>query len=84
MRFTSWWEDIVNTDRDEMLRKNAYDKWEAAGRPDGQHDKHWRDAESEFSTPEDEELTDKEAHRGDAPTPSSDLPKVGEFSSVNK
>lgn len=72
----------MNTDRNEMLRKNAYNKWEAEGRPDGQHDKHWRDAESEFSTLGDEELTDKEAHRGDAP--SSDLPKVGEFSSVTK
>ncbi|WFR97643.1 DUF2934 domain-containing protein [Rhizobium tumorigenes] len=74
----------MNTDRDELLRKNAYHKWEAEGRPDGQHDKHWRDAEREFSTVAEEELTDKEAHRGDAPTPSTELPKVGEFSSVNK
>ena len=46
----------MNFDREETLRKRAYEKWEADGRPEGEHEKHWRDAESEFSTAEGEEL----------------------------
>ena len=74
----------MDTDREETIRKSAYQKWEADGRPDGDHQKHWRDAESEFSTIEGEQLPDREEREEDASTPSSDLPKVGEFSSANK
>ena len=46
----------MDFDREETLRQRAYEKWEADGRPEGQHEKHWRDAESEFSTAGGEEL----------------------------
>lgn len=72
----------MNTERDAMLRTSAYHKWESEGRPEGQRDKHWRDAESEFSTVGDEELADKGKPKDGVPTASSELPKVGEFSSA--
>lgn len=74
----------MDNDREETLRKRAYEKWEADGRPDGEHERHWRDAESEFSTVGDEELADRDERENEAPTPIGDLPKVGEFSSANK
>jgi Protein of unknown function (DUF2934) len=74
----------MEMDREESLRRKAYEKWEAEGRPDGEHHRHWREAESEFSTVEGEELrVGSEADQGE-PSPSNDLPKVGEFSSGNK
>jgi hypothetical protein len=75
--------DDMDTDREEMLRKSAYQKWEAEGRADGEHEKHWRDAESEFSTVAEEELPDREERDHDASTSSTDLPKVGQFESAN-
>lgn len=73
----------MSTDRDEMVRVKAYHTWNAEGRQDGQHDRHWRDAESEFATAEGEELAHKGSDTGDVPGLSSDLPKVGEFSSAS-
>ena len=32
---------------EEETRKAAYAKWEAEGRPEGQHERHWREAENE-------------------------------------
>jgi hypothetical protein len=74
----------MNADRGEMLRKKACQKWQADGRPDGEHNKHWRDAESEFSTTGEEELGNRGGHDLDRSPTSSDLPKVGEFVSPNK
>lgn len=34
---------------EEDIRKAAYGKWEAEGRPDGQHERHWREAQQEAS-----------------------------------
>lgn len=31
----------------EDIEKAAYARWEAEGRPDGQHERHWREAEDE-------------------------------------
>lgn len=31
--------------RNEEISKEAYARWEAEGRPDGQHERHWREAE---------------------------------------
>lgn len=31
----------------EEIRKLAHAKWEAEGRPEGQHDRHWQEAEQE-------------------------------------
>jgi hypothetical protein len=77
-------EAAMEVDREETLRQKAYEKWESEGRPEGEHDRHWREAESEFSTVEGEELGDDgDADQG-KPSPSDNLPKVGEFSSANK
>lgn len=29
----------------EEISRQAYSRWEAEGRPDGQHERHWREAE---------------------------------------
>ncbi|MCJ8056579.1 DUF2934 domain-containing protein [Shinella curvata] len=29
---------------EKRLREDAYARWEAEGRPDGQHERHWREA----------------------------------------
>lgn len=33
----------------EEIRKLAHARWEAEGRPEGQHDRHWQEAEHEAS-----------------------------------
>jgi hypothetical protein len=76
--------DDMDTDREEMLRKSVCQKWEAEGRPDGEHANHLHDAENEFSTVAEEELPDREGRDRDTSTSSTDLPKVGEFESANK
>lgn len=30
---------------DDDIRKDAYKRWEDEGRPEGQHERHWREAE---------------------------------------
>ncbi|MFC3166070.1 DUF2934 domain-containing protein [Ciceribacter thiooxidans] len=35
-------------DRDEHVRSRAYEIWEQEGRPDGEHERHWRQASEEF------------------------------------
>ena len=63
----------MDFDREETLRKKAYEKWEAEGRPEGEHEKHWRDAESEFSTADDEELKkDRGIVKNEEPQSSTD------------
>jgi hypothetical protein len=32
---------------DDKVHKAAYARWEAEGRPDGEHERHWREAEDE-------------------------------------
>ncbi|MBW9089354.1 DUF2934 domain-containing protein [Rhizobium wenxiniae] len=32
---------------EENIREDAYARWEAEGRPDGQHERHWREANQE-------------------------------------
>ncbi|SHJ13486.1 Protein of unknown function [Roseomonas rosea] len=34
------------------IRERAYQLWESAGRPDGQHDAHWAQAEQEMAAGE--------------------------------
>lgn len=29
---------------EDSIREDAYARWEAEGRPDGQHERHWREA----------------------------------------
>jgi hypothetical protein len=33
----------------EQIRRRAQEIWEAEGRPEGQHDRHWQQAEQELS-----------------------------------
>ncbi|MET0171707.1 MAG: DUF2934 domain-containing protein [Agrobacterium vaccinii] len=40
----------MTTDREAAIRKKAYEKWESEGRQDGQHDRHWAEAEHELNT----------------------------------
>lgn len=35
-------------DRDEAVRRQAYEIWEREGRPDGQHESHWHRALKEL------------------------------------
>jgi hypothetical protein len=39
---------------EERVRKRAYEIWEKAGRPDGQHDAHWEQARREIEAEESE------------------------------
>ncbi len=38
------------SDRQELIRKKAYAIWETEGRPHGQDERHWRQAEAEIET----------------------------------
>ena len=40
----------MTDDRQERIRQRAYLIWEKAGRPDNQHDEHWRQATSEIDS----------------------------------
>jgi hypothetical protein len=39
---------MAETDREERIRRRAYDLWEAAGRPEGQDDYFWNIAAGEI------------------------------------
>lgn len=34
--------------KEERIRRRAYEIWEREGRPDGEHDRHWHQAEKEL------------------------------------
>lgn len=38
-------------DREDDIKVRAHQIWEEEGRPDGQHEAHWRRAEEELSVP---------------------------------
>ena len=40
----------MQDDRESEIRKKAYEKWESEGRRDGDHDRHWSEAEKEFES----------------------------------
>ena len=39
----------MNDDRNERVRRRAYEIWEERGRPEGSHAEHWEQAERELS-----------------------------------
>ena len=39
------------SEKQELIRKKAYAIWETEGRPQGQDERHWRQAEEEVETP---------------------------------
>lgn len=38
----------MQVDRESEIRNKAYEKWESEGRRDGDHDRHWQEAELEI------------------------------------
>lgn len=52
----------MSSDKTDRISRRAYELWEAAGRPHGQHDDHWLAAEREMS----EGVTDTGALAADA------------------
>lgn len=38
----------MENDRENRIRKRAYELWEAAGKPEGRHDEHWEQAAREI------------------------------------
>ncbi|WP_087001668.1 DUF2934 domain-containing protein [Rhizobium sullae] len=40
--------DRSSGDREDRIRRRAYEKWEREGRPDGEHERHWQQAEKEI------------------------------------
>jgi hypothetical protein len=62
--------EILMTDhREQSIRERAYQIWVEEGRPEGRHDRHWRQAEAELlsgtAAPLQPELTD--GGEGNAP-----------------
>ena len=57
----------MQVDRESEIRNKAYEKWESEGRRDGDHDRHWQEAELEINATrntsvlgvEDEDASDK-------------------------
>jgi hypothetical protein len=43
---------------DDAVRERAYEIWEREGRPDGQHESHWRQALAELALMDPAELQD--------------------------
>ncbi len=41
-------EETVTDDRQERIRQRAFELWEQAGRPEGDHEKHWHQAVREI------------------------------------
>lgn len=39
----------MSDDRQDSVRERAYQLWEEEGHPEGQHERHWRDAEDELA-----------------------------------
>ncbi len=40
----------MTSDRESEIRKKAYEKWEREGSRDGDHERHWSEAEREVNT----------------------------------
>lgn len=54
------------------IRQKAYEKWEAEGRPEGQHERHWIEAKAELEgSSEDLTETLSSEHGGGVVPPSS-------------
>ena len=40
----------MTTEREDKIRAKAYKKWESEGRKEGEHERHWAEAEHELNT----------------------------------
>ncbi|MBB3313281.1 hypothetical protein FHT78_005073 [Rhizobium sp. BK196] len=79
----------------DKIRQRAQEIWEAEGRPEGQHERHWRQAEQELSAGGELPQTSSPAHHSATGIPggrgkkkSSAIPsqggEPGELASENK
>lgn len=60
----------MTDDRDEQIRRRAYEIWEALGRPEGGQQQHWAQAEAEI-------LADECTGTGSAPEGAEELDPDG-------
>ncbi|MGF6232402.1 hypothetical protein QFZ27_006357 [Inquilinus ginsengisoli] len=60
----------MSDDRDEQIRRRAYEIWEALGRPEGGQQQHWAEAEAEI-------LADEGTGTGSAPEGAEELDPDG-------
>ena len=61
----------MNDDRHDRIKERAHHLWEQAGRPEGQHDDHWDQAEREV-----DRVTTAEGKPGDQPPTAGDAAVV--------
>ena len=59
---------------DDAIRMRAYQLWELAGRPEGQHDEHWRQAIAELTPAAPTVAPVKKAPRGRRSYPGQEIP----------
>jgi len=57
----------MTTDREAEIRKKAYEKWESEGRKEGDHERHWAEAEHELDT----DIEDGSAPGSEAKSPAA-------------
>ena len=60
-------EKQMSTDREAEIRRKAYEKWESEGRREGEHERHWAEAEHELNTA----IEDGSTTPGDAKSPAA-------------
>lgn len=79
--------------RDDEIRKAAYEKWEAEGKPEGQHERHWTEAENDLNAKRGVPTSSEDDGSGGSQTTSDAIPsrssepggfKPGELASENK
>jgi hypothetical protein len=51
------------SDHDQRIRESAYHIWERAGRPEGRHNEHWRQAKEQLDASKGPDLAGREAAR---------------------
>ncbi len=68
----------MTPDREEKIRKRAYEKWEREGSPEGREKEHWAEAERDLgdeSSPAAAPGSGTSTKPGSAPPPIADKPK---------
>ncbi|WP_274424051.1 DUF2934 domain-containing protein [Chelativorans sp. YIM 93263] len=68
----------MSSDREEKIRRRAYELWEAEGHPEGRHHEHWERAAREIEVEEGGNADDAEI-----PEMPEDFPESGSSSGVS-
>lgn len=68
---------VVDQPNEAKIRERAYALWERDGRPDGQADAHWREAEAEVAS-----TVDAPSDQADVTNPTDEGLMVGDQSSL--